>query len=447
MPFYLYSAVDKAGRNLEGTIQAANPNEAMTLLVQRGFRGPRILSERASQAQTATAAAPKQLINQAQGNVQINVPVSPYPRVHHSQKSSDKDLYFLFAQVSDQLRAGIGPAQAFGELAQMYKQKKFRESLTMVSQAASEGRPISSVLEQWPDLYPEHVVGLVKAGEAGGFLPDATATISEQAISSHKFKRFHWWIWLVGLNGLISIPLVFLTRHWLLATWDNAEAGGQMGIGGVLRIFLKLLIWPWGPVMLGSIIVVWLLRNVLSTRAARKFRHQAGLRVPVLGGRARNESVTIFTWVLSRLSRGGVPPNRSWQLAVESVPNLAMQDKLTNAGSLMNEGSRISDVVFKSDLFPQEYAPVISTGELTGDISGALERLSQVSRTEFEAGTAKAKMFTGSIGCTAVIVTTGVVTIVLVWAYYHELIGKATDMDTPPSVSTSGGNTGSSDLP
>jgi type II secretory pathway component PulF len=160
MPFYLYSAVDNAGRKLEGTIQAGTPNEAMQLLAQRGFRAPRILAERAPQTQAATQ--PQPVIQQGQP-LKINTPTAPPPaQIRRSRKSSDRELYFLFAQISDQLRAGIGPAQIFGELSQMYKAQKFRESLAMISQAAMEGKQISSVMALWPDLYPEHIVGLPK---------------------------------------------------------------------------------------------------------------------------------------------------------------------------------------------------------------------------------------------------------------------------------------------
>src|SRR5437588_2406697 len=226
MPFYLYSALDASCKKLEGTIQAQSANEALHSLIVRGFRTPKIVGEKAG---AATTAQPKQVIQATP--IQINVPAAaPAAQIYRSRKSSDRERFFLFAQIADQLRAGINPAQAFGELARTYKGQKFRDSLAMVAAAASEGRPISDVLALWPDLYPEHVVGLVRAGEVGGFLPDAAATISEQAMNAHKFKRFHWWIWIVGFNALLGIPLAFGFRHSLLAAWDAAEA--SQGAGG-----------------------------------------------------------------------------------------------------------------------------------------------------------------------------------------------------------------------
>src|SRR2546423_8980750 len=167
MPFYLYSALDASGKKLEGTIQAQSANEALHSLIVRGFRTPKIVGEKAGAATTAQPRQVKPIVQAAP--IQINVPAdAPAAQIYRSRKSSDRERFFLFAQIADQLRAGINPAQAFGELARTYKGQKFRDSLAMVAAAASEGRPISDVLALWPDLYPEHVVGLVRAGEVGG---------------------------------------------------------------------------------------------------------------------------------------------------------------------------------------------------------------------------------------------------------------------------------------
>lgn len=441
MAFYQYSARDSAGKNLEGTIEAQSSNEALHLLITRGLRTPRILAEKkdAPRAGPAVQAAPKR--QEAKSSpataLQINpIAAAPPPQIRKSKKASDRERFFLFAQVADQLRAGINPAQCFGQLAQGYRVSKFRESLAMVAAAAAEGRPISDVLALWPYLYPEHVVGLMRAGEMGGFMPDAAATISEQALSAHKFKLFHFWIWLVAVN-LLGIPLAFMWRQSVLATWDKyEETAGSGGSAVAFQTLGSTFLWPWLPIFIAIIAAVLGLRAYLGTRPMRRFRHEVGLRTPVLGGRARNESVTVFTWVLSRLSRGGVAPNRSWEMAVESVPNLAMQERLRCAGVMMNEGTRLSDVVFQSGLFPQEYAPAVATGELTGDVPGALDRLSQVSRAEFNTGTLKSLIFTGSLGCLVVTITGGILMIVIAWVLDHELLDKATK-GTPLDQSSS----------
>jgi len=463
MPYYQFSAIDPSGRQREGQIQAQSANEALQALMSQGLRSPRILAEgpAGQSAAVRRTQAPQQVIQQtparpavglqaasqpAPGKIQINVPAAPAaPQIHYTKKSSEKDLYFLFSQIAEQLRAGVGPMQLFSELSQMYKDPKFRDSLGMIAIAASEGRPISNVMELWPDLYPEHVVGLIRAGEAGGFLPDAAATASEQAFNAHKFKRFHvWWVWILAIN-LLSIPIVFMFRQSVVSYMNEQEQRPTPGdMFAVFKVMGHFLVWPWGPVMILLTGLSLLLRHYLSSRPMKRFRHQVALNTPVLGRRARDESSTIFSWVLSRLARSGIPPNRAWEMAMNSVPNLGMRDKLQTAGGIMNEGSKLSDVIFKSNLFPQEYAPMVATGEMTGDIPGSLEKLSMVSRAEYDTGTVKSKAFTSTLGCTALIITTGIVTIVIAWVLERDITGhfmdQANGVETPTTTTTTPGN-------
>ncbi|MEQ1935598.1 MAG: type II secretion system F family protein, partial [Fimbriimonadaceae bacterium] len=333
-------------------------------------------------------------------------------------KGTDRQRFFLFSQVAKQLNAGINPATSFAELARITSETHFRPSFVELSEAATNGYPLTDVLVKYADLYPDHVVGTIHAAEQGGFLPEAFAVLSAQAEDAHKFKRFHWFVWYLGPRLLLSVPLVFCVRAAML---DSAKRIGDGDMSNLwMRMIVKNLIWPYGPMTLALMVIVLILRAILGTYEMRRFRHRIGLRVPVYGERARNECVAVFTWVLSKLAKAGVAPNSSWQMATEAVPNLEMAARLRDAGRMMQDGSRLSDAIFGSKLFPEEYAPVVSTGELTGDMEGALDQLERVSRTEFEATTATARVKSVRLGCLFAIITSGIVLLLFTYAWYRE---------------------------
>lgn len=436
MPFYRYSAIDPSGKMLDGTIQGGSPMEAIASLSKRGYKSVRVMAEVAAPAAApAPAPAARQVSRTpATGSAQpsgivLNRPAAPAPvaapaarKVIHTKRAKDKEIYFIFAMLADQLRAGMGPAQIFIEMARLTKNAKFRSSFNEIAESVSHGGTISEVCEIYPDLYPPHVTGMLRAAEAAGFLPDACATISEQAFNSWKFARFHWWAWVVVWNGLLSFPLVLLVRFALLRAFDRASQGETNPY--IFGQEFANLLWPYGPITLAVYLVLYLLHRFYNSRSLTELRHKVVLSLPVMGARARNESVTVFSWTLAKLSRGGMPPHNAWPLAMAAVPNLAVREKLRDSNRRMHEGSRISDALFESKLFPDEYAPTVSTGELTGDVSGSLERLANVSRTEFEASTVKAKAWNGTLGCLGLIAVTGIVTIILTYAWYREIHGK-----------------------
>ncbi len=405
MAFFRYQFTDAKGQTLEGTMQAATEAEAEALIKLRGYPNAALINPNTPPPQT-----------QLQTPIPIPPPrVDASPTVKRTKKGSDKDRFFLFSQFAKLLNAGINPARAFEEVARVTRIEHFKGSFHELSQAATNGRPLSETMARYPDLYPDHIVGMLRAAEAGGFLPEAFALIAGQAEDAYKFKRFHWFIWYLVPRAIASIPLVFAFRIALL---DMARAG----TGDLVPRLIQQIIWPYGPMTLAIIAIMLLGRWWLGTYPMRFFRHRMGLKAPIYGPRARNESIAVFTWTLSKLSKAGVSPNSSWKLATGTVPNLEMQARLTDAAERMHTGSRLSDVIFGSRIFPDEYAPIISTGELVGDVPGALEQLERVSRNEFEETTRKAKWGSMRIGAVFAILTSGLIIIVVAKTWYSDTI-------------------------
>lgn len=457
MPFYRYSAFDAKGTQVEGTLQANTPDEALTQLSQRGFQKARILGT--ATAPSAPAPATQRLTQPTGNQILLNTgqkPKTPAPfpttgaaksgapvpqaipqrPVVRTKNIGDKDRLFLFAQLSEQLRAGIGPVQAFESIANVTTNSNVKESLNYVAQCANKGIPISEGLAVYPDLYPPHVIGLTRAGEEGGFLPQALKQVSDQAGAAHKFKKFHWFVWLAGLNALLSIPLVWFATRAFLFAYDRAEkAGGENAGGEFINQGFGDALSKYGLYVGIFYAIVIGLYIYFRSDSFRMPRHKLGLSVPALGRRARHESVHMFSWTLSKLAHAGLSPKRSWTLAAESVPNLEMRERLMHAGSRMTHEAKLSDVVFGARLFPDEFAPMVSTGETTGNIAGALEHLADASFTEYEVNTTMAKVRTAGCGCTAMLVTSGIVFIIFAWFWYREFYGKATGgLDMPESV-------------
>lgn len=411
MAFFRYSATDARGKPLQGTIQAADENAALVELQRRGFQSVQLLaSGTAAPARTPTPVAP-----------------APKPAVRRTRKISDRQRFYLFAQISDQLRAGVNPANAFTAISSVTRLPEVRQALQAAGEQAMRGGRISDVLEQYPDLFPDHVATTVRAGEEGGFLPAAAMQISDQAGAAYKFKRFHWFVWLVALNALLAIPIALLATSSFTKAFEKIDkTGGEGGFGSglasIASAFIETLIWPAGPMVLATYTVFFVLYLYFGSDRFRLMRHRLGLHWPVLGKRAKHEGVTVFTWVLSKLANAGISPWRTWELASGSVPNLVLRRKLEDAGERLQAGSKVSEAIFGSKLFPEDYAPVIATGEMTGDLVGALERLAEMSRTDFEAATAYAKVRTSGWGCLGGCVTAGAILIVLLYWWFHQLI-------------------------
>lgn len=457
MATYRFTAFDNAGQEHEGTLSASSSEEAVRQLKARGLRirmlqesqymapqAPQAPAQQPSiqpqprpnqakpkptaRAQVGPSSAPQQAGQPAahapQGKQVVNMPSKPQPTVFRTAAGSDKELTFLFSQIASGLRAGINPAQFFNEVAPRTK-GKYRDSLSRLASSAAEGIPMSTIMAQYPDLYPPHVVGGVRAGEQGGFLPDACQMIADQAERAYRFKRFFWWISVVVLQAIVAVPAMLAFRVAFLSTWDATEARGGGTSQGVLhdmaRLAWQAIVWPYGPMFLflmAIFILVWILGQRSSTRA---FRHGLAARWPVFGTRARHESLAVFSWTMSKLAAAGLPQQTAWDLAAASVPNMTVQQRIEKIGRQVTREGKMSDAIHQSNLFPQEYAPMVATAEYTGDLPRTMEQLSKVSQGEYEASENYAKLRGGCWGCLATVVTGAFIIGVTMYMYYTEL--------------------------
>ncbi|HWA82249.1 MAG TPA: type II secretion system F family protein, partial [Fimbriimonadaceae bacterium] len=135
--------------------------------------------------------------------------------------------------------------------------------------------------------------------------------------------------------------------------------------------------------------------------------------------RARAESLSVFAWTMGMLSRVGLSPKQVWDLSMATVPNLEMRRRFNETGGQMTEQTKLSEAMSMSRQMPEEYAPIVQTGEVTGDVPGALLRASQTQLEEFKAGDNASKL---RVGCWMVLLM-GVGSAILIMMYYGGFMG------------------------
>lgn len=459
MRFFQYQATDASGQRKEGTLRAESADAAMAALRQGGLQvhsidgrqvggpapaprpaaapprpvAPQTAPQPAPRGKTAKAVVPSgpMIITRQDPAVSAGpVPVVgasavPDPIRYRTIIGTDKDRFFLFSQFAAATRAGINPAQAFDQISNRTK-PYYRDSVRALSAAAVEGSDLATIMERYPDLYPEHVVGMTRAGQQAGYLPESFEEISRQAQSAHKFKRWFAWIWFVAINAIVSIPGMWWASQAMVRGYERIEAnGGQggfsMGMREILGAYTEKLVWPFGPAFLLFCAILYALKRYFGSRVAKRFRHRIGLKFPVYGPRTRHENLARFSWSLSRLSKAGFAPSSAYFLAAETVPNLEMRDQLREIASRISEATKMSDILHNSRLFPDEYAPVVATAEYTGDLPGAFDHLARSSQSEFETAQNYAKARSGCWGALGCFVTSGIMLAILWYVWYHQL--------------------------
>lgn len=427
MPFFQYQATDKQGNAIQGTVQAGSLDEANRALSLQGFkvtglRDPNMMAAPSLQ----NAAPPRTTTFERPGTyapIRVNTPTArPLGEPRKTKYSQDKDIYFIFSQLSAFFKAGVNPAQAFTEIANKQPRQDIKESLLFVASRVGEGSGIADILSLYPYLYPPHVIGAIRAGEVGGYLPEAAENISAQADASRKMRRLMVWLGVCAAGIPPAIPIGQALFNGVLKSWDAQEAsGGQAPIAGTLwGEFLKQLTGPLGITWLIALSLFVVLMFVWQSMPVRQLRHRLALLVPTVGKRNRAESFAAFTWNLSNLSKAAVPPREAFRLATQTVPNMRIREALGEQGSQMTDKTKLSEALHGTKMLPYELGAMVQTGELTGDVAGQLLNGARAQQQEFESQSNSTKM---RVGCWVVMLGTCVAPLVVMWLYRDFMLG------------------------
>ena len=460
MPFIPFEAIDANGKVVRGTLQAESVQQLELILLQKGLK----LVSQGGHAQPNHPLQPVQKPQQPARPMQSARPVqaqtpkpqpapakkpapvrpaqiinSPQPKPTasdfvYTKPAHDKHRFLLFTQLAALFRTGHSANTAFDHVAGQ-SLERFRPSYAWIISQTSQGIPMSEAMAKYPDLYPRAVTQTVKVGELSGNLPEALDIVSTQAEQAHRYKKWHWWLWAVVINALLSIPGMMLATRGMLHTWDRIDSSGGSSADGKLmgmgeathNSFAGLgdaLKGPYGLLTVLLFVVVVALYYYYKSRKAQAFRHRMGAQFPFISSRAKQENIERFSWSLGKLMQAGQTPANSWEMASRSVPNDHYFNILSEGNIMIKENVRLSQILGKSKVFSDEMSALVSVAETTGDFAGALEQSRKFAEGEKKSAENYAKLRIGGFGCLGCFLTSAIMLGILMWAWYHELPAK-----------------------
>jgi hypothetical protein len=110
------------------------------------------------------------------------------------------------------------------------------------------------------------------------------------------------------------------------------------------------------------------------------------------------------------------------------MPNLALGERMRQVGAQMHDGTKLSEAIYNSGVVPEEYGPIVSNGELVGDVSSALMTISTASRDDFARADGMSKMRMGCWG-TLVIAFVFLASGIMVAKFYNHMIPVVSSPD------------------
>lgn len=346
MATFTYAGRDQDGRPVSGEIEAESQAAASRRLLERGIVGMDIRRKSEPRSSAPSAFVPLWGCGPA-------------------------DFMVFFRQLAGMLRGGMTLSQALTSLATSAPTERLRQIAKAAAERVSTGAKLSEVMKEYPRVFDSFQIAMVETGETSGNLDAILSRLAEYLEHEIELRNL--------LRRITFHPkLVFVFAIIVVLALRRTEFGASLGP-------LAAAI-PW---MIGILAVVWLLFTLgLCDPTFRSAWDSLKLVLPVLGGVVRGLAAAKFSSGLAALYRSGAPLSSAVRTAAAASGNSHVEKRLLAAASLLDQGHSLSDVVARAGVFPPVMLSMLATGEQTGSVDDALEKVREYldgeSRTKAE---------------------------------------------------------------
>lgn len=349
MPTFAYTARDERGKRIEGTVSADSERAALAVLDRRKLFPLKVAPQK-----------------DAGGG--------PLGFLLGRGVSADTRCRF-YRQLADLLKAGLPILRALSTLERQTADKRFKPMLEEIRNAVSGGSDLADALSEFPEVFGELELGMIRAGEKGGFLEDVLLRLAQFTERAREVSGqiagamvYPALLTVAGI-GVVVVMMVFVLPSFA----TMLEGMGQlplptrivMGISDFLR--QNLLILLGGIAVFGYALLSWM-RTPDGSRTVDAIK----LRVPVLAGVTLQIAVARFARTLGTLLGSGIQIGPAMKIAADAAGNKILAEELLAAAERVKQGETLAAPLADSRFFPPLLTEMIAVGEETGTLDRVL---------------------------------------------------------------------------
>jgi len=352
MPTYRWVAVTKRGRTIKGELEAANEKIAQLQLKRRNFTVKKLKTK------------PKDLFEDV---------AFFQPRV------KSQDMVIFTRQFSTMIDAGLPLLQGLAILAEQTENKTFKNILKQVAKDVEGGSTLGDALRKHPKQFDDLYVNLVSAGEIGGILDTILQRLAIHIEKAQKLKRrvkgaMTYPAIVVGVAVMVmSVILIFVIPVFeeMFSSFGKALPTLTQIVVNMSRFVKSNFHW----ILIGTILLVVLLRFYRKTENGRKQTDALLLKLPIFGPLLQKVAIARFARTLGTMIQSGVPILDALDVVARASGNVILEELILEVRTSIAEGQTIAEPLSEMDLFPSMVVQMIAVGEATGALDTMLGKI------------------------------------------------------------------------
>lgn len=353
---FLYIALDREGRRVNGEVESESAEKVKKLLHSRDLIIVRIDPVR-----------PKHWI------WNVLQPVRP------------QLLALWIRQLAVMLQSGIALGQALDSLLPKEGPPVYRKGMARLLQDVEGGYSLSQAMMRRPEFFSQFMIGSTRIGEHSGRLAETL-----DRCASHYEKEYSY---SLKLKQALVYPTVLLICAGILVTFIftymvpkfvTIFVDLNMELPWATRLLVNFghFVEKYGPVVVGSalgpcLVLAYVYYRWSKTRRGKAATERFLMFLPWYGTQVHFRMLSAYFRSFATLLDSGVPLYSSLQLLARSLDRELLRRTAIAQVQMVRSGKPLVKAMNSQGIFPQMTVEMVSVGEESGTIDRMMYRLAE----------------------------------------------------------------------
>lgn len=365
MATYSYTAVDKAGKQSKGSIEADNLEKARSLIKNDGL-------------------VPMELKEQGLLDKDIDLAI-------FKKKVKVRDLSIFCRQFVSMHRAGVTILESLRMLVEQTENDTLREAAQEAYLGVQKGEPLAQSMAKSPKVFPKLLIHMVTAGEASGSLDIAFERMAEQFEKSAKLQSLIKKAMIYPIVvAIVAVIVVIVMLTYVVPNFMGMFADMDIKMPAITLAVVaasEFMQKRWYIVVTVLILLVGFITWFKKQPVGEALFAKAAIRLPLFGTLTTKSSAAKLARTLSTMLAAGIPMPEAVEITSGTINNLFYREALQEARNDVMQGIPLSQPLEKCGLFPPMVYHMTRIGEETGNVEEMLDKLADYYEEEVEVAT------------------------------------------------------------
>lgn len=291
-----------------------------------------------------------------------------------------QDFMAFNQEIAALLKAGLPLLQALELMLERMHHPHFKAVLTDIRDRVKSGEDLSEAFAAHGDMFPRLYPATLKAGERSGELEGVIRRfIRYMKLLLDARRRVVSAMVYPAVLVCTSIAMIIIMAIYVVPKFMGFFAELDADLPLITRMVLAVSGFTtdnWPVILIVILGTVIFLRSWGRTPSGRVALDRVKITVPFIGPVMHRFALAEFCRSLATLLSGGIPLVPAFEIAVASVGNSYVRDRIEPNIQMVREGKPFHEALEKSDVFTDMSIDMVKVGEATGSLDEMLSNVS-----------------------------------------------------------------------